>query len=143
MPSRVPALSATLLTLVARNSRPSTGQLPPGLGLIDVRFEYSLALGSVLGSDLPGDNITAFGLYSDVNVAGARSAGLILTKLTLPLFPNRAAWRLVFAGFGMLWASAVLAKPDLLTRDVFTMTMGRTGSGSPHSYYMMKTLARI
>jgi len=62
----------------------------------------SLALGSVLGSDLAGDNITAFGLYSDVNVAGAPIRRFDSYQIDATAVPEPSSVALVFAGFGML-----------------------------------------
>jgi len=58
----------------------------------------SLALGSTLGSPLPGDNITAFGLYSDVNVAGAPIRRFDSYEIDAIAVPEPSSVALVFLG---------------------------------------------
>jgi len=58
----------------------------------------SLALGSVLGSDLPGGNITAFGLYSDVNVAGAPTRRFDSYQIDAIAVPEPSSVALVLIG---------------------------------------------
>jgi hypothetical protein len=68
----------------------------------------SLALGSVLGSNLPSDPITAFGLYSDPAV-NTNGLGGIATRrwdsyeIDATAIPEPSSVALVFIGLGTLW----------------------------------------
>jgi len=61
----------------------------------------SLALGSTLGSPLPGDNITAFGVYSGANPGGA-TRRFDSYEIDATAVPEPSSVMLVFVGFGML-----------------------------------------
>jgi len=61
----------------------------------------SLALGSTLGSPLPGDNITAFGVYSGANPGGA-TRRFDSYEIDAIAVPEPSSVMLVFVGFGML-----------------------------------------
>jgi len=61
----------------------------------------SLVLGSTLTSPLPGDNITAFGLYSDQEAGGGNATRRVDTY-QIDTVPEPSSVVLVLSGVGVL-----------------------------------------